>query len=43
MVPKQKRREILDTGHRGLIGGHFSHKCMTFYVAGDDPGHYMVL
>ena len=29
VVPKQKRKEILDAGHRGLAGGHYAHKRMT--------------
>ena len=29
VVPFCRRREVLDVGHRGLIGGHFSHNKMT--------------
>lgn len=29
VVPKLRRREVLDAGHRGLAGGHFSHNRMT--------------
>ena len=28
VVPRLSRREILNTGHNGLVGGHFSHRRM---------------
>ena len=45
VVPKQRRREVVDPGHWGLVGGLFSHKLHdrkheeVFYVAEDDSGH----
>ena len=29
VVPKVRRKEILDAAHRGLVGGHFSHNKMV--------------
>ena len=29
VVPKVRRKEILDVAHRGLVGGHFSHNRMV--------------
>ena len=33
VVPFCRRREVLDVGHRGLIGGHFSHNKMAYSLS----------
>ena len=35
VVPSCRRKEVLDIGHRGLVGGHFSHNKMFAILSHD--------